>query len=458
MWNKISRISTVIKIKKLEVPLILLGLFLFSIFLAYPLLLAKISLPSEFSTPLLPFLISSLSLFTRMPQELVLRAVVFSFYVLMPLTFFLFVKYLTKNLLFASIAAFLYNFPLPLAFILPSWRMMIMENGVLPLQALALLAEGEIQHVAGLFFLPLAAIYFLKFVRHGAPRNLVWGVLLSTALALTSRAALWAFFIFSFALTISDSLLTQGRLKIKRAIFFTVLFLGLSSFWYTPLFWGENLKLAYEMGIFRGFGILFPISFVVVPVLGVMIFLLCDHRPRRHTPLTIFLLYLFFGGTVFAGEFFGLSFAPRPERYLLELHLAASLLWGFIAVYGFNLLWRREEEVFNHRYPARMGPLAVATFLGILLFVALGGFMVRRSLFRLGGAIHLRGLTEPALPSLADRPLWDLSLGFFISLASALFLLALVTKPAYLERIFAFLPQLLGGMRRQWHRHRRRRR
>ena len=458
MWRKISKLLTFIRREKLEVHLILLGLFLFSVFLAYPLLLVEIPLPQEFSTPLLPSLIAALSYFSRLPPELAARAVVFSFYALLPLSFFLFAKYLTKNLLFASVSALLYNLPLPLAFIIPSWRAAIMENGVVPLQALALIAEGEMQHVAGLFFLPLAGIFFLKFIRHGTPRNLAWGVVLAAFLALTSRAALWAFFILSFVLIISDSLLPRKRLKIRRAIFFTILFLCLSAFWYTPLFWGENLKLIYEMGILHGFGVLFPITFVVLPILGTVILLLCDRRSKRHIPLTIFLFYLFFGGTVFAGEFFGLSFAPKPHRYLLELHLASSLLWGYIAVYGFNLLQQKEEARFDHRYPLRMGPLVVATFSGVLFLVVLGSFLVRRSLFRLGQAIYLKGPGEVILPSLAERPFWDLGFGFFISLVSTLFLFCLLTKPAYLGRFFSFLPQLLGDMRRRrWHRHRRRR-
>jgi len=450
MKDRISKALTFIRIRKLETSLILLGLFLFSVFLAYPLLLTEIPLPTGFSTPLLPSLITIFSEFLRLSPELSGRVVVFSFYVLMPPAFFLFVKYLTKNLLFALVSALLYTLPLPLAFIIPSWRMMIVEKGVVPLQALALLSEGEMQHIVGLFFLPLAGIFFLKFIRHGAPRSLVWGVVLATLLALTSRAALWAFLILSFALTISDSLLPRGRVKIRRGILFTLLYLGLSAFWYTPLFWGENLELAYEMGLVHGFGTLIPLSFVFLPILGTAIFLLCDRRPKRHVPLTIFLLYLFFGGTVFASEFFGLAFAPRPERYLLELHLASSLFWGYVAVYGFKLLRKKEEEIgFDRLPPYRGGLLTVVTFLGALVFAILGGSLLRRSLYRLGQAIYLKGPVEAVLPSLVDRPLWDLTLGLFISLMSALFLLSVTTWPALLERIFTFLPRYLRRVRRR---------
>ncbi len=448
--DKVSTFLISIRAKKAETPLILLGLFLFSLFLAYPLLFASIPIPHEFSTPLLPSILSVLSHFFRLTPEVAGRVLVFGFYVLMPLIFFLFVKYLTKDLLFASVSALFYNLPLPLAFIIPSWRMALLAKGIIPIQALALLSEGEMVHIVGLFFLPLAGIFFLKFIRHGSPENLVWGVLVSALLALTSRAALWAFFIFSFTLTVADSLLLRGRLKIKRAAFFTALFLALVAFWYTPLFWSESLEVMVTAGLVRGLGILIPVSLVFLPILGVSIFLLCDRRPKRHVPLIIFLLYLLFGGTVFAGEFLGISFALRPERYLLELHLASSLLWGYITVFGFKLLRQKEVELGLGRLPPyRGGILTAITFLAILSFVVLGGFAMRQTLFKLGQSIHFKGPIEVTFPSLMERPFWDLFLGLLISSVSGLFLLLVVAQPNILRWLLAFLPRHLRRTRKR---------
>lgn len=441
-----SKLSLPNDAKKLAGPLVIIALIFSSAFLAYPFFSAKLSFVQGSSTPLLPFMVEVVAGAFRVTLAQATKAVILAFYMLAPLSLFLFSRYFTGSLLFSSVASFSYLFPSLITLLIPSWRVVINEGWFVPPQAAALLSGGDATHIVGLFFLPLGGMFLLRFLRLGNQRDLFWGVFLATLLALTSRAALWTFFIFSFVFVISEALLSRRGLKIKRFLLFTVFLIGIVSFWYTPLFWSATFDMVYEMGILRGFGVLLPLTFIFLPGLGAAIFLLCDQKPRRRVPLVIGLLLLIFGGIVFAGEF-GLSLAPGPSRYLLELKLATSLFWGYAAVLGLRTFLRRKlqkDGSLDYERIAWLAFLVTASVLVLLVFFS--RILIDYSLFKMNLSGFYETSAKILLPSIAERPLWDLGLGLLASFASLITLLYILIKPSHLKRLHTFLPRFLKNV------------
>lgn len=287
--------------------LIILNLFSVSVFLS------KKVPDVGFSGPVIPFLTGTLEKFGFESFD-ALRFVYFFFYLLFPVGFYFFISKVSERRSIALIAA--------LISILPFYPFGGFRAGM------AFLAvEGP--HISSLTLMPLGVYALLLFVRKGGYKNLVIASVLSSLIALISPFGFFTFLMFSVIIVFSEILLGSGRLKILRFLFLMLISASFCSFWYNPgfFYWMITGPMGDEFGevLFK----LLPVSFFVVPVVGVFGYLFFDRRPNLQSLFLAVFFTVVFGLVVFAGGGFVIS---GPSRYTSELGISLSFLLAVLYV------------------------------------------------------------------------------------------------------------------------------
>lgn len=271
----------------------------------------------KFSGPVVPFLAKSVSL-TGVPFLYAVQLVNVIFYLILPVTFYYFVKFVTGRKFAAYLSTIILSMPVSV------FAKSRVEFGML---------SHESAYIAGIAFLPIGLITLLKFLKNGGVKNLVWASVILTFIALISPFGVFVFAVLAVVTTFSEMLLGEGRVKLLRML--TVLVFGgaLSSFWYNPalFFW----MLTGPMGNdFRGMlGQIVPMSFFAVPLLASLGYLIFDRKPALQ-PLFLALFYsILFLIIVIARE--GLL-PSNPGRYVPMFGFSLAFFIGIGTLMGFE--------------------------------------------------------------------------------------------------------------------------
>ncbi|MDO8551076.1 MAG: hypothetical protein Q7S03_00090 [bacterium] len=270
-----------------------------------------------FSAPLLPFLVRMLTPFV--PYEFGVRIWLIAFFLFLPITWYFFIKEISKRKLIGFLAALLMS--LPVNFFLPS-RI-----------GLGLLGEDG-PHIASLVFIPLVCLLLLKFLRHGHLNSGVFSAVGIVLVGLTSPFGLLVCFVFASIVVFSEMLLGQGRLKIIRFILVLLLAAGLSAFWYNPKFLYLTLESPQSLLIKQTFFNLLPISLFTIPILSVFGFLLFENRAHLQVLFIATFITLAFLALSLGAGFFN----PTPSRFGPALGVAAAFLIALGIVLAFDFL------------------------------------------------------------------------------------------------------------------------
>ncbi|MDO8657163.1 MAG: hypothetical protein Q7K55_00370 [Candidatus Levybacteria bacterium] len=197
---------------------------------------------------------------------------------------------------------------------------------------------GDGPHIVVFSFLPLFLLYFRSFIATGL---FVWGtfaIIGTSLIAVISPFGLFNLLIFFLIITASESFMGNLRIKFARLLFVLIFSFCLSYFWY-------NHNLIRSIFHLKSFGLawsyfikMFPILIPVVPVVGVISFLIFDRR-KKLKPVFIG-IFLFVSYLVFLNISSSVSSTGifMPERYAPELALSKAFLAGLILSFLYNFL------------------------------------------------------------------------------------------------------------------------
>lgn len=290
----------------------IIGIFVLNLYLIYP-FFGQPSSPTTFSGPVVPIIAKAIELF-GVDMIYAFQIVNIIFFLTLPLSLYLFVKYVSERRLVAILTVLFISLPF---FPFAKLRVDSAFFGV------------DSPHVAGISLIPLALYGLLVFLRRGGLKTLVIAAVSSALVVLTSPFAFITYALFAGLTAFSEMLLGRGRLKFVRTLIVFFLAAGLTSFWYNPAFFYWMMVGPLGEGVRQTFSKLLPVSFFVVPALGAFGFLLFDRKPKLQ-PLFLASFYtVLFGIIVMAGGGF---FPFHPSRYTPELGIAVSFLLAIVIV------------------------------------------------------------------------------------------------------------------------------
>lgn len=307
-----------------------------------------------FSAPLIPALTSLTDFF--IPFSYGVRIWILVLMLLIPFSFYYFVREISGRKLNGFLASFLASLPIG---VFLSLRI-----------KLGLLAEDG-GHMASLAFTPLVCLLLLRFLRSGNFWAGVFCALGATLVAFTSPIGFLVLLTFLVVVGFSEMLLGQGRIKAFRFLVVLALAAGFSALWYNPKFILLTLQSPQGQLIKATFSTLLPISLFLFPILGVFGFLLFENRPGLQPMFIAFFLTIAFGlFSVGAGVAH-----PFPSRFLPALGLSLAFLLGILVVWLFDFLrfssWLEKLKVSPQRrkYLARLSLFLVFVFMaGVIMF------------------------------------------------------------------------------------------
>lgn len=292
------------------------ALFLTNLFLLYPFFGGEDTV-NVFSAPVVPLLAGLTE--TLVPFSYSIRIWLLVFLLFFPLTFYYFVREISGRKMTGLVAGFLVVLPIG-TFLASRVNLgLFSEDGA---------------HIASLTFIPLVCLLLLRFLRRGNFWAGVFAAVGTTIVALTSPLGFVNLTVFMGVITFSEMLLGQGRLKFIR--FLTVLFLtvGFSAFWYNPKFVFLTINSFQGQLVKQSLANLLPVSFFLVPLLGVFGFLLFENRPQLQPMFIAFFLTIAFG--LFS---LGAGIAhPAYYRFLPAFGVSLAFLLGLVIVGLFDFL------------------------------------------------------------------------------------------------------------------------
>lgn len=300
--------------------------FIVNLFLVLPLFTRDITFAYSSSTALM-FLGNLLEGTGLLSKVYFFRILTFASLSFAPVSFYLFVR---KTALghepTALLATLLYILPTPF------W------GGGLPFAQAILSGDGA--HAFAFSFAPLLLLSVEAFIATGVP---FWRVVSSIGVATTAVISPFAAFnllIFIFITTTAEGFMGNFRVKFGRLLFLLLASSGLSLFWYYPNIIGKIIDLSHVIYAVNKFWAVFPFLIPVVPILGVIFFLVLDRREKLKPVfmgLSLFIVYLFLYLT---SKNLAVSGIFTAERYLVEFSFARSFLLSLVVVLIIELILR----------------------------------------------------------------------------------------------------------------------
>lgn len=272
-----------------------------------------------FSAPLIPTLAQATSLL--LPYTYGVRLWLLIFLLLFPAVYYFFVREITARKLAAFLATVFTSLPIGILLSLRANMGLLSEDG------------GQ---VASLTITMSACLLLHRFLRGGNYKTGIAASISVALVALTSPLGLFVLFCMAVAITFSEMLLNQGRLKATRFLVVFILATGLCAFWYNPKFILLLINSSRGDVLKETLSNIFPLTFFLAPVLGAFGFLLFENRPQlQPLALAIFLSIGF--GLLSLGT--GSTFSS-PSRFLPTLGLSLSFLTGLAFTKIFDYLNR----------------------------------------------------------------------------------------------------------------------
>lgn len=279
-----------------------------------------------FYNPLLPFLISGLHFITRLDFSYLYRIIVGLAYIFAPVTLYLFVKYLVRKEFPALIAALAFSTATNLfAWLSPGIFDDIKLHGFVPWKLIGLMIYGQGPHIIALALIPLAALFFLHTLKYPTFKYYLLTGIVNALVALTHWPSFIILILLEFILLFSEILLGHTLRKFKTALFCFLLTYGLSAFWLNPAFLARSYSLGGEE-ILANWVKLVPISFVVIPVLVTVLFLIFDRRPRLQPFLVSFFWLVIPLLFIMAYNVYNKALVPKPDFLSPELGMGTAIL------------------------------------------------------------------------------------------------------------------------------------
>ena len=295
--------------------------------------------------------------------NLILSSLVLIGYALGPVFFYLLVYAITKRNLTALLTSLLMLLPLiPIATLSPA-------------RLVHAIIENDGGHIAGLGLSAAALVLFFHFIRTADKKSLIFFLLIAMITGLISFFSILILFIFMTFVTVSEILIGQGKLKLKR--FISAVFLL-----------GVGLVVVYNISFLRfifseqggaSFTVLsnlIPMTFFLVPVLGIITFLIFDRRPVLQPLFLVCAFLITFGLLHFIGVVILESALFNQQRYTAEAEFAVNFFTAFVLTGIFDLLRvgvfvKRFALVYRLRNEIAFGSMItiILFLIGAILFI-----------------------------------------------------------------------------------------
>ncbi len=330
----------------------LIALFLVNLWLLLP-FFGYENRANVFSAPVVPALVTFTERFV--PFTYGVRVWLLVFLILFPLSFYYFVKGIAGRKSIAFLATLLVVLPIRI------FLRTRVELGLL---------DEDGAHIASLTFTPLISLLLLRFLRSGKFWRGVFVALGTTLVALTSPIGSLVLAVFMGIITFSEMLLGRGRLKLLRLLTVLILAAGFAAFWYHPKFILLTINSPKGQLITQTFSNLLPVSFFVLPLLGVFGFLLFENRPQLQSMFIAFFLTISFG--LFS---LGAGVAhTAPSRFLPAFGISFAFLIGVLVIWLFDFLrtspkLKRFKTVFVYRQIIAWGLIGLIFVLALVAII-----------------------------------------------------------------------------------------
>lgn len=315
-----------------------------------------------FYTPLLPAL---MALFHAIYPVIELaswyRIIVGVFYAAIPVSVYFFVRFITGKTVVGFLASLIFSFVPTLAYQMSAVGSMGWAHQGAPWRFLTLIFYGEGGHIMGLFFIPLALLFFIKFMRVGGYKNLLLASTITTLLALTNMIALIGFGVMLFITIFVEIMEKNWAGKFKRAVLTSLFSFGLSAFWYNLSFMKASVSIGTggaSGGVGQVYLRMLPLFFLLSPVIFI---LAAVGNKKSFKPILMALgwVVIFY----LSAHFWFSSqtmLLPQPNRYVLEMDMGVSLILAWV---GYLLV----EKVFSaQKLWVKIIPLVLG--LGVILW------------------------------------------------------------------------------------------
>ncbi len=277
-------------------------------------------------TPLIPYFVALIHMVTPIVSfARAYRLVTAVAYALGPVSFYLFVKYLTRREFTAILASIIYTIGLPY----PYETMFLGSNAtsgvsLAPSRLVALTAYGEGPHIVGLTIIPLSAQAFIIALRRPSFKTSALAALTASAVALINLIALYALAQILVVILLSEGVLGDGVRKLKVASFFGMMTYGLVAFMYDWSFvqasqaFGERGLTLPWYAWWLAFAFLLATAAALYNSLkdkdGLQPWFVCSLWAATFLTM-VGLRYLF-----------EITLVPQPYRYVPELEMGVSML------------------------------------------------------------------------------------------------------------------------------------
>lgn len=219
-------------------------------------------------------------------------------------------------------------------------------NLIDPRRFTILVRWGEGPHIVSLLFLPIAALFLVKFLRQGSKWSLLGGAIFTALTVLTNSVGTWGLALLSFAILIGECAerASQWRSLVMRVTVFGALSFGLASFWLNPLFLTTFFR--------EGGGALnywrdqFPWGWLMLGAALLVYFLISKKFLARFPGATASILFflIMFGlvNTYYASGSEKLELVPQVLRLNTEVDIASSIMLGMaVAIVGYFLVKKK---------------------------------------------------------------------------------------------------------------------
>ncbi|MBU0648184.1 glycosyltransferase family 39 protein [Patescibacteria group bacterium] len=290
--------------------------------------------------PVMPYLIALMSKIFSLSITHSYRIITAIFVLLTPLSIYSFVHYLTKRKTAAFLGSLMYILLPSIAYLfIPQITSTPSIAGWPPYQLIVFSQFGEGPHLVSLFFLPLAALYFIKSYRQPDILNYIGAAMF---IALTMLTNLFG----GFALLVILALIVIGKLaiyiqnfSIKRLLIIGLLSYALTAFYFDYSFIQSILQSGYihpeNMPHWPPFLLMFVL--ILFGVLPITLFLrhklMGNDRSFKWFLMTTWTLVFLGVGIVF--YHYGYSLVTQPNRYLPEAQIGFVVL---LAMFFTNLI------------------------------------------------------------------------------------------------------------------------
>ena len=307
-----------------RINLIYIGVFVLLSFVIFWPIIAKITFEEVFFTPLVPFLISVLSIF-GFNADSSLRFLFIGSLMISTVGIYLFVYDLTKRRVTAILTSVLYLIPPMPIFILSLFFSGRYQSQLISAKSFFTIIYGDGAHFLALALIAFAALFFLRYIKSDKTSDLVITVLACAFILLASRSQALSLFLVLTVVALTDLFLGNARIKFKRFLLVLLISLGLVSFWYTPSFWQETL-----IGFFNQLKVnlkfLFPLPVTIGFLTLFASFVFFGKREDRQPIFFSFLLFIIF--LILVGEWlwYQRSLLPHPQRLVPNLNMFAAIV------------------------------------------------------------------------------------------------------------------------------------